>query len=183
VRSASCLLVRSDERFPSLSNSPHLHAQIYAEHQKKNVYVDLHGLLATPLNHIAGYENLIMVSAPPHNRSGSHPSCPGLAWPGVTTQVALGLDAGGPQGLSFSLSLLLHHLGHLQVHSRLHRCGGQHPRHAVHPGKAAQGEGLILLFPHRLIILMMVCLHRINLRFWLQATTCVALSRTAHASS
>jgi len=34
--------------------------EIYAEHQKKNVYVDLHGLLATPLNHIAGYENLIM---------------------------------------------------------------------------------------------------------------------------
>jgi hypothetical protein len=35
--------------------------QIYVELQKRNVYVDLHGLLSTPLNHIAGYETLIMV--------------------------------------------------------------------------------------------------------------------------
>jgi len=34
--------------------------EIYVELQKRNVYVDLHGLLSTPLNHIAGYETLIM---------------------------------------------------------------------------------------------------------------------------
>jgi hypothetical protein len=37
--------------------------QIYVELQKRNVYVDLHGLLSAPLNHIAGYETLIMVRA------------------------------------------------------------------------------------------------------------------------
>lgn len=59
------LQCQQKERFSSFLN------EIFEKGQARGMYVDLHGLLSTPLNHISGYEGLVQIlldNTPPEHR-------------------------------------------------------------------------------------------------------------------